>query len=83
MENVVSRRCEHPDGCSKHAYFRLRGSKKPTRCAAHKEDGMEDVKRTCEHPDGYYKGARFGYPGSKPVLCSTHKEVGMADVKTR
>ena len=78
--DVVSRKCDHPDGCSKLPRFGIPGSKTRTRCAPHKEDGMVDVvSRKCDHPDGCSKLPSFGIPGSKiPTRCAAHKEEGMA-----
>ena len=38
------KRCDHPDGCSKHAGFGLRGGPR-TRCANHKDPGMVNLAR--------------------------------------
>ena len=78
MEDVTSRRCDHPDGCKRRPSFGQPGSKSGTRCFAHREPGMVDVvHRRCDHPDGCMTLPSFGQPGSKTVTrCSTHKEPG-------
>jgi hypothetical protein len=79
MKDVVTKRCAH-EGCSKIPTFGLPGGR-PSRCAVHKLEGMDDVKnnRRCEH-EGCSKQPTFGLPGGRPSRCAVHKLYCMYDV---
>ena len=49
MVDVGSKRCDHPDGCSKRTHFGQPGSP-ATRCATHKEPGMVSINGTATIP---------------------------------
>ena len=54
---------------------------KPTHCADHKSEEMEDVvSRKCEYCS---KHPYFGFPGSNPTQCGDHRLEGMEDVVNR
>jgi hypothetical protein len=76
--NMVNKnRCDHPDGCSKVPSFGLPGSVHATRCKAHKEEYMVNVRgRRCS-ADGCGKHPGFGLPGGKASHCLEHKEEDM------
>ena len=81
-----ARRCSHPDGCSKvPSYgFPSEGKQSATRCASHREPGMEDVvNKRCQHPDGCAKRLLFGHPGEAPTRCASHQDPGMQSVRKR
>ena len=82
MAKIKSRRCDHPDGCMIQPSYGQPGSKAATRCSAHKEPGMVDLRnKHCDHP-GCTTSPSFALPGSKGATrCSAHKEPGMVDVK--
>ena len=61
MVDVISKRCDHPDGCSKRPYFGQPGSR-VKRCTTHKEPGMVGLyRKRCDHPDA-------SGPGTSPHL---------------
>ena len=78
------RTCDHPDGCTKQPSFGKPGSRSARRCAAHKEEGMEDVvNRRCDHPSGCRMQPSHGLRGSKTATrCAAHKENGMVKIQS-
>ena len=78
----MTKRCGHK-GCTKHPCYGLPGDK-ASRCAAHKLEGMEDVKnKRCEH-DGCKKQPHYGLPGdAQASRCAAHKLEGMGNVKSK
>ena len=83
MADVVSMRCKHPDGCSKHPNFGPPGGT-ASRCLAHSEPGMVNLKnmivQKCAHPGGCSKRPSFGLPGGPASRCSGHQEPGMVNL---
>ena len=80
--NVVSNQCAH-DGCHKTSpVFNTAGSPNGLYCAAHKLEGMVDVKnKRCAH-DGCDTRASCNMPGEvQGLYCATHKLDGMVDVQ--
>ena len=77
MVNVIGKRCDHADGCSKQPHFGQPGSP-ANRCASHKDPDMVylNMKR-CDDPDGCSKQASFGLPGGLRSRCATHKDTDM------
>ena len=86
-KNVRGRRCDHPgaggNACSKHPIFGLEGTRRATRCTAHADAGMVNMKRKkqCDHEDGCTKRPTFGFEGGGAVRCAAHKEVGMVNLQ--
>jgi len=81
MVDVVSKRCKEP-GCGKQPNFGVKGQR-PTRCAAHKTDGMVEVVHTrCEEP-GCGKSPTIGVEGQRPTRCAAHKTDGMVNVVSK
>ena len=82
MENVVSKRCQHPS-CNTHPSYGEPGTQVATMCAAHgKELGFEDViNKRCQHP-GCKTQSTHGEPGTKiATRCALHgKRLGFEDV---
>ena len=72
--------CSHPSGCTSRPSYGVPGTK-ATRCATHKEPGMDDVvNKTCARP-GCKTQPVYGVPGArKRTHCAAHKEPGMEDV---
>ena len=83
MVDVGSKRCDHPDGCSKRTHFGQPGSP-ATRCATHKEPGMVSINgKHCNHPGGCSKEPSFGHPGGPRTRCATHKQPDMVCLISR
>jgi hypothetical protein len=83
MENVKSKRCEHPD-CVKQPTYNLPGETKARFCTKHRQEGMVNVKdKRCEHPD-CSKIPNYNLPGeTKAKFCNEHKLEGMVNVKDK
>ncbi|CAN0545330.1 unnamed protein product, partial [Ectocarpus sp. 8 AP-2014] len=64
------------------AAFNFRGEKVVKFCAAHKQEGMENLKSKCCEAEGCKKYRVYGYDGKPAVCCASHKKEGMVDVRS-
>jgi hypothetical protein len=69
-------------GCGIYATYG-RMSRKATRCAAHKDPDMTDVKSCKCREDGCSSQPVFGLLSGKPLYCVHHKTAEMVDVKNK
>ena len=75
--------CNHPD-CKTIPVYNYKGETKAIYCAAHKLDGMINVKnKSCNHPNCKTLPI-YNYEGeTKAIYCATHKLDGMINVKNK
>ena len=74
-------------GCTKQPCYGAAGDLRASRCAAHKLEGMEDVKnKRCGH-EGCKTRPSYGFPGipgdARASRCVAHKLDGMDDVASK
>ncbi|CAM9376861.1 unnamed protein product [Sphacelaria rigidula] len=75
-------RCSH-DGCFKHPWYGLEGSRKAEFCKQHAADGMVSIMIRCSH-DGCFKHPSYGLESSKNVeFCKQHAMEGMVNIHKR
>jgi hypothetical protein len=82
MKDVVSKRCQFPDGCDKIPNYNFSSETIGILCKDHKKTGMIDVKnKKCQFPEGCDKQPNYNFSEKKSgIFCCRHKEEGMIDI---
>ena len=77
------RKCQHPEGCSKHPVFGILGTRTTLLCRAHRLAGMVDVvSPRCSLGRGCERIASFGdAQRRRSTACVEHKTAGMIHLK--
>jgi len=79
----MGKRCKQ-DGCKKQPTFNHEGQTNAMYCAAHKNEGMVDIKNKKCRQDGCKKQPVFNHEGQiLAMYCATHKKDGMVDIKSK